>query len=78
VDRLADLAGAVAATLREVAVHVRTGAYEPEAPGHGSDGPAAGRAGRTGAGGPGAPHGPATVQDIRVDDGDSRDEGDEW
>ncbi len=78
VDRLADLAGAVAATLREVAVHVRTGAHEPEAPGHGSDGPAAGRAGRTGAGGPGAPHGPATVQDIRVDDGDGRDEGDEW
>ncbi len=76
VDRLADLAGAVAATLREVAAHVRTGAHEPQGRGRLRSGP--GRGGRTGAGGPGAPHGPATVQDIRVDDGDSRDEGDEW
>ena len=79
VDRLADLAGTVAATLREVAVHVRTGAHEPGAPADGSDGPAArGAAGQTGTGGPGAPRGPATVQDIPVDDGDSSDEGDEW
>ena len=80
VDRLADLAGAVAATLREVSAHVRTGAHEPGAPADGSDGPAAGRAGagRTGTGGPGAPRGPATVQDIPVDDGDSTDEGDTW
>jgi hypothetical protein len=80
VDRLADLAGAVAATLREVAAHVRTGAREPGAPADGSDSPAAGGAGagRTGTGGPGAPRGPATVQDIPVDDGDSTDEGDTW
>jgi hypothetical protein len=70
----------VAATLREVAAHVRTGADEPGAHADGSDGAAAGRAGagRTGTGGPGGPHGPATVQDIPVGDGDSSDEGDEW
>ena len=77
VDRLADLAGAVAATLREVAAHVRTGAHEPAGA---ADGSGAGRAGRRRQepGGPGAPRGPATVQDIPVDDGDSSDEGDEW
>jgi hypothetical protein len=80
VDRLADLAGAVAATLREVAVHVRTGAHEAGAPADSWDGPATGRArtGPTGTGGSGAPRGPVTVQDIPVGDGDSSDEGDEW
>ena len=80
VDRLADLAGAVAATLREVAAHVRTSAHEPAGAAEGANGPGAGRAGaaKTGTGGPGAPRGPATVQDIPVDDGDSSDEGDEW
>ncbi len=77
VDRLADLAGAVAATLREVAAHVRTGAHEPAGA---ADGSGAGRPGaaQAGTGGSGAPRGPATVQDIPVDDGDSSDEGDEW
>jgi hypothetical protein len=80
VDRLADLAGSVAATLREVAAHVRTPAHQPGGPADGSDGAPTGRAGpaQTGAGGPGAPRGPATVQDIPVGDGDSSDEGDEW
>jgi hypothetical protein len=80
VDRLADLAGTVAATLREVAAHVRTRAHEPGAPADGPDGSPPGRAGaaQTGTGGPGAPRGPATVQDIPVGDGDSSDEGDEW
>ena len=76
VDRLADLAGAVAATLRDVAAHVRTGATA-EPPAHGPDSPAAGRCARTGLGRTGAPRGPATVQDIPVDDGDTTDEGDE-
>jgi hypothetical protein len=85
VDRLADVAGAVAATLREVAAHVRTGAHQPGAPADGASrpgggGPGAGRtwAGQAGRDGWGAPGGPATVQDIPVDDGDSSDEGDEW
>ena len=80
VDRLADLAGSVAATLREVAAHVRTRAPEPGAPAGGPNGHPAGGAGaaQTGTGGPGAPRGPATVQDIPVGDGDSSDEGDEW
>ena len=70
VDRLADLAGALAATLRDVAASGRTtdhrrrpgsaagGAYEPS-----WGAPAAGRR--------------ATVQDIPVHDGESTDEGDE-
>ena len=80
VDRLADLAGSVAATLREVAAHVRTRAQDPGPRADGPDGSPAGRAGaaQTGPGGPGAPRGPATVQDIPVGDGDSSDEGDEW
>ena len=80
VDRLADLAGSVAATLREVAAHVRTRAQESGPRADGPDGPPAGGAGaaQAGTGGPGAPRGPATVQDIPVGDGDSSDEGDEW
>ena len=80
VDRLADLAGSVAATLREVAAHVRTRAQDPGPRADGPGGPPAGRAGaaQTGTGAPGAPRGPATVQDIPVGDGDSSDEGDEW
>jgi hypothetical protein len=70
VDRLADLAGALAATLRDVAASGRTtdhrrrpgsaagGAYEPS-----WGAPAAG--------------GRATVQDIPVHDGETTDEGDE-
>ena len=77
VDRLADLAGAVAATLRDVAAQSGRRARAGD--------PADGGRPRSGRAGPGdrnrldrgAPRGPATVQDIPVDDGDSTDEGDE-
>ncbi len=73
VDRLADLAGAVAATLRDVAASGRapptatTGAGPVARPAVRTNPPGAHR--RAG--------GRATVQDIPVDDGDSTDEGDE-
>lgn len=78
VDRLADLAGAVAATLRDLAAHGRTdtGPYDDAPHGrgqyahvwndHDDQDTAARDAG-----------GPATVQDIPVDDGENTDEGDE-
>jgi hypothetical protein len=71
VDRLADLAGALAATLRDVAAsgrtadgnHRRTGSTAP-----GTHEPAWGAS---------AAGGRATVQDIPVHDGETTDEGDE-
>jgi hypothetical protein len=70
VDRLADLAGAVAATLRDVAAHVRTGSHGTGWNGSGTHAPGPGASG-------GGPGGRATVQDIPVDDGDTTDEGDD-
>jgi hypothetical protein len=72
VDRLADLAGALAATLRDVAASGRTAGGEHR-----------GRPGSTAAGahepawGASAAGGRATVQDIPVHDGETTDEGDE-
>ena len=73
VDRLADLAGALAATLRDVAASGRTADGDHRR----RPGSAAARCARTRLGRTGAPRGPATVQDIPVDDGDTTDEGDE-
>jgi len=72
VDRLADLAGALAATLRDVAASGRTtGGDHRRGPGStaaGANEPAWGAP---------AAGGRATVQDIPVHDGDTTDEGDE-
>ena len=72
VDRLADLAGALAATLRDVAASGRTAGGDHRR-----------RPGSTAAGahepawGASAAGGRATVQDIPVHDGETTDEGDE-
>ncbi len=72
VDRLADLAGALAATLRDVAASGRTTDGDHRR----RPGSAAGGAHEPAWGAPAA-GGPATVQDIPVHDGDTTDEGDE-
>jgi hypothetical protein len=71
VDRLADLAGALAATLRDVAASGRTTDGDHRRPG----GTAAGA--HDPAWGASAAGGRATVQDIPVHDGETTDEGDE-
>jgi hypothetical protein len=71
VDRLADLAGALAATLRDVAASGRTTDGDHRRPGStaaGAHDPAWGAS---------AAGGRATVQDIPVHDGETTDEGDE-
>jgi hypothetical protein len=70
VDRLADLAGALAATLRDVAASGRTTDHRRR------PGSAAGGAHEPAWGAPAA-GGRATVQDIPVHDGETTDEGDE-
>lgn len=72
VDRLADLAGALAATLRDVAASGRTtGGDHRHRPGHAAAGAHEPAWGASTAGGR------ATVQDIPVHDGETTDEGDE-
>jgi len=71
VDRLADLAGALAETLRDMAAYRRTAGGDHRRPA----GPAAGA--HEPAWGASAAGARATVQDIPVHDGDTTDEGDE-
>ena len=72
VDRLADLAGALAATLRDVAASGRTtGGDHRRRPGNTAP------TGHEPAWGAAAGGGRVTVQDIPVHDGDTTDEGDE-